>query len=142
MRYIAVCVLSVLLCFSSNTAFAFTITSPFGYREHPISGEEKFHTGIDLAEEYDTPIGAVWEGVVVFVGSYGGYGNTVLLQHNEQTYTLYAHCNQLLVSVGQAVQQGQVISTVGSTGNSTGPHLHLELWQNGQYVDPMIIWSQ
>lgn len=126
---------------SLTCAQAFTLTSDFGWRTHPIIGEEKFHSGVDLADDYGTPIGAVWSGVVVFVGPYGGYGNTVILQHDEQTYTLYAHCDQLLVNVGQTVQEGQMISTVGSTGSSTGPHLHLELWENGQYVNPLTIWN-
>ncbi|CVK21677.1 M23 family metallopeptidase [Sporomusa sphaeroides] len=119
---------------------AFTLTSEFGWREHPINGKKSFHSGIDLAADYGAPIPAMWSGQIVFYGEYGGYGNIVLIDHGNNRYTLYAHCSELYVSAGQYVEEGQVIAAVGSTGYSTGPHLHLELWENGQYVDPMIIF--
>lgn len=142
LRYIAVCILSVLICLSiSSQAYAMTITSPFGWREHPITGEEKFHNGIDIAAEEGAPIPAVWQGQVTYASWYEGFGNTVILYHGGGYYTLYGHCSQLLVNVGEEVGQGQIIALVGSTGISTGPHLHLSLVVNQEYIDPMLIWA-
>ena len=123
------------------SASPFVVTSAFGFRDHPISGEEKFHTGIDLGAEYGTPIGAIWSGKVVFAGWYGGYGNCIVIDHGNSVITLYGHCSELAIEAGQPVAEGQLIGYVGSTGYSTGPHLHLELWKNGQYVDPITIWN-
>ncbi len=127
--------------FCPMTSYAMTITSPFGWRIHPISGERSFHTGIDIAGDMGAPIPAVWEGQVTFAGWYGGYGNVVVLYHGGTTYTLYGHCSQIYVQVGQTVKQSDTIAAVGSTGNSTGPHVHLEYVKDGQYVDPMKIWE-
>ena len=131
----------VVLTFYAPAAQAFVITSAFGWRTHPISGEEKFHTGVDLGEEYGTPIGAIWAGKVAFSGPYGGYGNVVVIEHGNKTVTLYGHCAELTVEAGESVSEGQLIGYVGSTGYSTGPHLHLEFWKDGQYVDPVSIWN-
>lgn len=136
-------VLSVicLMAFNSN-CLAFTVTSEFGWRTHPISGDEStFHSGIDLAADEGTPITAIWSGQVIFAGEYDGYGNMVLIDHGNARYTLYGHCSEIYVEPGSVVEQGQIIAAVGSTGYSTGPHLHLELWENGQYVDPRVIWQ-
>lgn len=121
----------------SSPAYAWEVTSPFGWRIHPISGEQKFHSGVDLGADYDTPIGAWLPGIVVYAAPWGGYGNAILVQHDNSMYTLYGHCNSLLASVGQQVGYGQIIATVGSTGYSTGPHVHVELWIDGQYADPL-----
>jgi murein DD-endopeptidase MepM/ murein hydrolase activator NlpD len=121
---------------------AYEITSAFGWRTHPISGERSFHNGIDIAVEEGTQIAAIWAGEIVFAGWYEGYGNCVVISHGNNTYTLYGHCQQLLVSNGQTVSQGQVIALSGSTGYSTGPHLHLSLIHDNQYIDPMLIWAQ
>lgn len=140
-----VALIIVLLCLSScqNLVYAngLTITSPFGWRVHPIDEEWKFHSGIDIALDEGTAIPAIWDGQVIYSDSYSGYGNTIFIDHGNGKYTMYAHCNQLLVGVGITVVQGQTIATVGSTGYSTGPHLHLSLIMDGQYQDPMQIWK-
>ena len=113
------------------------LTSPYGYRIHPIYNVRKLHTGLDLAASTGTPIHAAGDGVVVFSGRWGGYGNCVILDHGGGTATLYGHCSRLAVSEGQPVTQGQTIAYVGSTGLSTGPHLHFEVRRDGHPVDPM-----
>lgn len=140
MRITIAAIVMVLLSFPSAVD-AFVVTSAFGWRTHPINGEEKFHTGVDLGEEYGTPIGAIWAGKVAFSGPYGGYGNVVVIEHANRVVTLYGHCAELAVEAGDSVSEGQLIGYVGSTGYSTGPHLHLELWKDGQYVDPVSIWN-
>lgn len=106
------------------------ITSPYGYRS---SG---FHTGIDIANDSGTPIGAAASGTVVFTGWSGGYGNLVKIDHGNGYVTYYAHCSEIYASVGQSVSAGETISAVGSTGNSTGPHLHFEIRIDDETVNP------
>lgn len=113
------------------------ITSNFGWRMHPILGYERFHSGIDFGADYGVPIRAANTGIVIFAGWYGGYGNTVIVDHGNDITTLYAHSSELYVAEGQVVQRGQAIAAIGSTGLSTGPHLHFEVRQNGEPVDPM-----
>ncbi len=112
------------------------VTSDFGVRTDPLNGQQRSHHGIDIAAPRGTPIGAAAAGTVVFVGKRGGYGNTVIIEQTDGKQTLYAHADQLLVQVGETVNAGQTIATVGSTGRSTGPHLHFEVRENGQPVDP------
>ncbi len=112
------------------------ITSPFGWRTHPIFGTKRFHSGLDIAADYGTPIRAADSGVVTHSGWIGGYGNTVMIDHGGGIVTLYGHNQSLAVSVGQSVSQGQVVSYCGSTGNSTGPHCHFEVRRNGEPVSP------
>ncbi len=113
------------------------ISSPFGPRVHPISGVMKMHTGIDIAAERGTKIYAPAPGVVTFSDRKGGYGNALIIDHGYGVSTLYGHCQTLLVSAGHTVKKGQVIALVGSTGYSTGPHLHFETRLNDIPVDPM-----
>ena len=113
------------------------ITSNYGYRVNPVTGEYKLHKGIDYAGNYGDPIKASKSGVVEYSGWISGYGNTIILGHGNGVQTLYPHAQTLNVSVGEKVSQGDVIATVGSTGNSTGPHLHFEIRINGQPVDPL-----
>ncbi len=113
------------------------ITSGFGMRFHPILGFSRMHSGTDLAAPWGSPIYAVADGVVVFVGPHGGHGNYVRLEHGGGTGTGYGHMSRFAVSSGMRVRAGQVIGYVGSTGLSTGPHLHYEVFRNGVSVDPM-----
>jgi murein DD-endopeptidase MepM/ murein hydrolase activator NlpD len=113
------------------------ITSPYGPRVHPIFGTNGFHTGVDFGAPNNSPIYASKSGKVVFAGVQSGYGNTVIIDHGGGIQTLYAHCSSILVSYGQTVTRGHVIAKVGSTGNSTGPHLHFEVRVNGNHTNPM-----
>lgn len=113
------------------------ITSPFGYRTHPIFGTTIFHAGIDIGVDYGTPIHAADSGVVVYSGWISGYGNAVIIDHGGGISTLYGHNQSLAVSEGQSVSKGSVIAYAGSTGNSTGPHCHFEVDVNGSPVNPM-----
>ncbi|MBR6012716.1 MAG: peptidoglycan DD-metalloendopeptidase family protein [Selenomonadaceae bacterium] len=112
------------------------ITSPFGWRTHPIFGSQIFHSGMDIGADYGVPIVAAQSGVVIESGWIGGYGNTIMIDHGGGVVTLYGHNQSLAVDVGQTVSQGQVIAYCGSTGNSTGPHCHFEVRLNGEPVSP------
>ena len=113
------------------------VSSPFGYRIHPIFGTRKMHTGIDISAPMGATIVAATDGTVQTAGGMGGYGNAVVIDHGGGIATLYAHNSQLLVSAGQKVTRGQVIAKAGSTGYSTGPHLHFEVRKNGTYINPL-----
>ena len=116
------------------------ISSPFGYRTHPIFKSRTFHSGIDIAAPHGTPIKAANAGKVIYSGWYGGYGKVVILDHGsctgQPTTTLYAHMSRQKVTVGENVTRGQAIGLVGSTGYSTGPHLHFEVRINGKPNNP------
>lgn len=111
-------------------------TSPFGMRRHPIFGIRRMHTGQDIAAPYGTLLVAAADGRVMYTGWFGGYGKIVLLDHGEGVSSLYAHLSRILVHPGAAVRRGQAIARVGSTGYSTGPHVHFEIRINGRPVDP------
>ncbi len=113
------------------------VTSYFGWRIHPILKVRKFHTGIDIAAAYGTNIKASAAGKVIYSGWLGGYGNTVIIDHGGGFSTLYAHASAIIVSEGEEVSQGQVVGRVGSTGYSTGPHLHFEVRVNGEPQNPL-----
>lgn len=112
------------------------VSSEFGPRNHPISGERHQHTGIDFAAPAGSPVRAAGAGTVAFAGERGGYGNLVIIRHPDGTETYYAHQRDLAVRAGQSVVAGETIGTVGSTGRSTGPHLHFELRRDGRPVNP------
>ena len=112
------------------------ITSPFGWRVHPISGSRRFHSGLDIGGDYGMAVHAAADGTVIYSGWISGYGNAVIIDHGGGITTLYGHNQSLSVSVGQSVSRGQVIAACGSTGNSTGPHCHFEVRQNGEPVSP------
>lgn len=112
------------------------ITSSYGKRMHPILGFMRMHKGTDIGARYGTPIHAIMDGVVQFAGRSGGYGNFVKLVHGGGIASGYGHMSRFAVRSGARVKQGQVIGYVGSTGMSTGPHLHWEVWKNGVTVNP------
>jgi len=112
------------------------VSSNFGNRKHPISGDWRKHKGIDLAADTGTPVESVGDGVVTRSGWNGGYGNYVEIKHSAGYETAYAHLSKINVKKGERVTQGELIGAVGSTGNSTGPHLHYELHFNGTIVHP------
>lgn len=115
------------------------ITSPFGWRIHPITGASRFHSGIDIAEDYYTPVVASAPGVVTHAGWIDGYGNAVIIEHEGGWSTLYGHFAEIHVMAGQTVSAGQLIGGQGSTGNSTGPHCHFEIRDpSGTPVDPAL----
>ncbi len=112
------------------------VSSLFGYRQNPVTGKYSFHSGYDLAAPHGSDIYAMYSGTVVKASYDSGYGNFLIIEHAEGFQTLYAHCSKLLCSSGDAVSAGDVIALVGSTGNSTGAHLHVEFRKNGQRYDP------
>ncbi len=116
-------------------------SSFFGKRTHPIYRSRGFHNGIDIAAPTGTLIGAAREGVVTSTGWMGGYGLAVIVEHPEGYRTLYGHMSKVLTAQGRKVRAGSIIGRVGSTGLSTGPHLHFTLWHNGRLINPMkILW--
>ena len=116
---------------------AYRVSSHYGLRMHPIKKRLLHHSGVDFAAPYGSPIKAAQAGYVIFAGAKGGYGNAVVVQHNPRFATLYGHAAKLLVQRGAYVRAGQVIALVGSTGQSTGPHLHFEVQDYGQAVNPV-----
>jgi murein DD-endopeptidase MepM/ murein hydrolase activator NlpD len=123
------------LCWPSESSTR--VTSPFGMRYHPILKVNKMHTGIDIGAAAGTNVLAANSGAVIKAGWNNSYGNVIMIDHGGGIVTLYAHNSKLLVSTGDVVARGQVIALVGSTGNSTGPHIHFEVRVNGEYQDPM-----
>jgi murein DD-endopeptidase MepM/ murein hydrolase activator NlpD len=113
------------------------LSSGFGYRRHPIGGNTRMHKGIDLSARPGTRIFAAAPGVVTWSGWKGGYGYCIIIDHKNGLSTLYGHCSKLVADVGDYVRAGEYIAEVGSTGASTGPHLHFEVHRNGVAVDPM-----
>ena len=117
------------------------LSSFFGNRKHPIYRKMKFHNGLDIAAPYGTYIGAAREGVVVSTGWNGGYGKAVIIQHDNGYKTMYGHMSAIYAKPGDRVRAGKVLGRVGSTGLSTGPHLHFTLWHNEKLLNPMdVLW--
>ncbi|WP_369974332.1 murein hydrolase activator EnvC [Mitsuokella sp. AF21-1AC] len=112
------------------------VTSEFGWRVHPITGSQRFHSGVDIGGDYGQSVHAAQSGTVEYAGWISGYGNAVIINHGGGITTLYGHNQSLAVSEGQSVSQGQTIAYCGSTGNSTGPHCHFEVRRNGEPVSP------
>jgi murein DD-endopeptidase MepM/ murein hydrolase activator NlpD len=115
------------------------MTSGFGYRRHPILGYRKMHSGIDFGAPHGAPIYSATDGVIAYAGRKGGYGNFVQVNHGGGIATGYGHMSRIVARPGQRVRQGQIIGYVGSTGLSTGPHLHYELYRNGATVNPLSV---
>jgi murein DD-endopeptidase MepM/ murein hydrolase activator NlpD len=114
-----------------------TISSPYGYRNHPVREERKFHTGVDLSVPSGSEVKATADGIVSFAGWTENSGIVVVVEHGHGFSTAYAHNRKALVRVGQRIARGEVIATSGSTGVSTGPHVHYEIWRNGRHADPV-----
>jgi murein DD-endopeptidase MepM/ murein hydrolase activator NlpD len=112
------------------------VTSRFGLRSDPFHRRSRMHKGLDIAAQQGTPIRPIRPGRVVFSGDRGGFGNAVIIDHGDGLKSVYAHCHELNVREGDAVGEGTVIGTVGSTGRSTGPHLHLEVHRDGEAINP------
>ena len=117
-------------------------TSGFGMRQHPILHTQRAHTGVDYAAPTGTPVMTVADGVVVESSYQGAYGNMVVVQHNARQSTVYAHLSRMQVKRGQTIKQGDIIGAVGTTGLSTGPHLHFEFRIGGRHVDPLTLAQQ
>ena len=113
------------------------ISSHYGQREHPRSGEENFHSGIDLSSSPGNPVKATADGIVSFSGWSGGSGNLIVLEHGHGFSTFYAHNRSIPVKVAKKVKRGDIIGYVGSTGYSTGPHVHYEIWKDGKPINPV-----
>ena len=112
------------------------VSSLFGYRQNPVTGKYSFHSGYDLAAPHGSDIRAMYSGTVSAAKYDSGYGNYIIIDHSGGFQTLYAHCSELLVDCGDEVSSGEVIARVGSTGNSTGAHLHVEFRRDGRRFDP------
>jgi len=113
------------------------ITSTFGHRENPFGGSNvETHKGLDISGPLGSPVKAMAEGTVEFAGRRGGFGNCIMLKHANGFETLYGHLSRILVTVGEKIKIGQTIGNIGSTGRSTGPHLHYEIHKNGQQINP------
>lgn len=115
----------------------YSVGSAFGMRVDPIEGDHRMHRGVDIGAPEGTPIVAAGGGEVTWAGPRGSYGNLVVIRHDDRTETRYAHQSDVLVSAGERVAAGQIIGEVGSTGRSTGPHLHFEARVDGEAVDPV-----
>lgn len=113
-----------------------TLSSPYGYRDHPVHGERKFHTGVDISVPSGSGVKATAQGIVSFSGWTEGSGIVVVVEHGHGFSTAYAHNQKTLVRVGQHIARGEVIAQSGSTGLSTGPHVHYEIWKNGHHTNP------
>jgi murein DD-endopeptidase MepM/ murein hydrolase activator NlpD len=112
------------------------LTSTFGYRSSPFTGRRELHKGLDIATRSGTPIIAPADGLVVFAGREGGFGNMVIIDHGYGITTRYGHCSSLETKLGQKIKRGDVVARVGNTGRSTGPHVHYEVAVNGVSVNP------
>ena len=132
-----VCLTQQVLGFAYITPVKGTITSAFGYRTHPIQGEELFHYGLDIAADSGTVIYAFASGTVTAVGDSSEMGKYVVIAHDNEYSTLYAHCSRVTASSGQQVAMGDPIAEVGETGAATGPHLHFELHNDDVYLNPI-----
>ncbi|MBQ0038508.1 MAG: M23 family metallopeptidase [Clostridiales bacterium] len=132
-----VCMTQQVLGFAYADPLKGKLTSCFGYRQHPVDGNEKFHYGLDIGADQGTVISSFADGLVTAVGESSELGNYVMVSHDGGYTTLYAHCSRVTASSGQTVKCGDPIAEVGETGRATGPHLHFELHQNTTYLNPI-----
>ncbi len=118
-----------------------TISSPFGYRVNPVTQEFSFHSGVDIAADSGKPIKAAYYGIVSEVGYDDTSGNYIVLTHNNSLVTKYLHCSEIIAEEGTVVRSGETIALVGSTGRSTGPHLHFVIEIDGKKADPLYVMN-
>ncbi len=118
------------------------LTSKYGNRRNPFGRGIRFHKGIDIANSYGTSIKAAGSGIVTFSGTRAGYGRTIIIKHNSEYQSLYAHNSKNLVKVGDKVEKGQVIAKMGTTGRTTGCHLHFEIHKNGKTINPLTVLNK
>lgn len=116
------------------------LSSGYGNRVHPVYHYKRHHSGIDLAVPEKTHVRAVLEGRVVFAGVYAGFGKLVTIEHSHGDISMYGHLSEIKVNVGQQIKQGEILGRVGSTGISTGPHLHFEWRHQGETIDPLKVF--
>lgn len=126
-----------ILGFDYTTPVLGPLTSNFGYRQHPVEGEERFHYGLDIAADTGTAIGSFADGTVTAVGESSSYGKYCIVDHAGGYSTLYAHCSRITATSGTAVREGEKLAEVGETGIATGPHLHFELHREETYLNPI-----
>ena len=126
-----------ILNFDYCTPVCGALSSPFGYREHPLEGEERFHYGVDLAADSGTTVQCFADGTVTAVGESSSYGKYCIVTHAGEYATLYAHCSRITAASGAKVSKGEKIAEVGETGMATGPHLHFEVHRNDTYLNPI-----
>ena len=124
---------------SAVTPVRGNVSSGFGFRTHPITGDQSCHTGLDIAAAEGTPIAAAYSGTVLETGYTSGRGNYIRLQHSDSLQTMYCHLSEIQVEKGETVEAGDTIGLVGSTGMSTGPHLHFEVWIDGVRCNPVYV---
>lgn len=117
------------------------ISSGFGYRRHPYDGRYLFHRGVDIVAEPGTPVRAPGDGMIVYSGRRRGYGKVIIIDHGLGIRTLFAHCSRLFRTKGMRVKRGDTLAEVGSTGRTTGPHLHYEIRKNRKAVNPVTFFS-
>ncbi|MFZ2539938.1 MAG: M23 family metallopeptidase, partial [Oscillospiraceae bacterium] len=118
------------------------ITSTFGFRDHPSQGISEFHTAVDIGAVKGTPIKAAADGVVIKSEKSGSLGNHIIIDHSNGFLTVYGHCDKLIAKVGARIREGEIIAKVGSTGDSTGNHLHFAMKKDGLYFDPSYIFKE
>ena len=112
------------------------ISSDYGNRIHPITGKREFHSGVDISTTLGSCVRSTADGIVIFSGRSAGSGNLIVIEHGRDFSTVYAHNKKNIVKVGQTVRRGDIIGYAGSTGNSTGPHVHYEVWKYGKHINP------
>ena len=142
---ISICAQPQMLHAETLRAYVFPIitpevSSPYGIRRHPIWKRNMNHNGVDLAVPMGTPVRSIAQGVVVFAGPFGGFGKLVTILHRNNVISMYGHLSDIFVNTGEKITAGRLIGRVGSSGASTGPHLHFEVHKNNKPIDPVTLF--